>query len=58
MIENLNEFFTATYIHNKAFYGIQLLAVMSLMGIGLGLSSQLFFKGWRDMRSKLQVKKS
>ena len=58
MIENLNEFFAATYIHNRAFYGIQLLAVMSLMGIGLGLGSQLFFKGWKGMRSKLQVKKS
>lgn len=58
MFEHLNDFFTATYIHNKAFYGIQLLAVMSLMGIGLGLSNQLLCKGWRSMRSILQVKKS
>lgn len=56
MLESLNEFFTATYIHNKTFYGIQLPAVMSLMGIVLGLTSQLFFKGWRGARNKLQVK--
>jgi len=57
MLEGLNDFFAATYIHNKAFYGIQLLAVMSLMGIGLGLTSRMLYKGWKGVRSKLQVNK-
>lgn len=58
MFENLNDFFTATYTHNKIFYGIQLVAVMSLMGIGLGLLSRISCKGWKGILSRLQVKKS
>ncbi|MCL6558864.1 MAG: MFS transporter [Firmicutes bacterium] len=44
MFEGLNEFFAATYIYNKAFYAVQLLAVMSLMGIGMGAANQLLFR--------------
>lgn len=57
MLESLNAFFAATYIYNKAFYAIQLLAVMSLIGIGLGLTSRMLFKGWKKAQSKLQVNK-
>jgi hypothetical protein len=57
MLESLNEFFTATYTYNEAFYGIQLLAVMSLAGISLGLASQLITKGWRSVRHRLLSKK-
>lgn len=58
MLESLNGFFIATYAYSKAFYGIQSLAVMSLAGIGMGLASQLFIKGWRSTLHRLQSKKA
>lgn len=44
MFESLNDFFFSVYNSNKHFYGIQVLLIMSLIGINLGLVSQFFFK--------------
>ena len=57
MLEMLNNFFKATYIHNHSSFGVQLLCVMSLMGIGLGLTNKLLFTGWQGVCRKLQIKK-
>lgn len=58
MIENLNELFVATYFHNKHYFGIQSLAVMSLLGIGLGLVSQLFLKRRKETGNSYRFNKS
>ena len=58
MFESLNEFFTATYAYNHTYLGIQLLAVMSLAGIGLGLMEQLLFKGYGKLRGRQRCKKT